>query len=494
MSPPNKYKQILIVGPNIPQHDIQPIRQAWDEAGLREGTDYVIIGDGDNLVPEQTIDEALKHTSPTTHIHYSGHGITKDGIHTITITEEGEPTVKLLETHKDVPGIRHVWSCHCGAAHEALTTQIPDIPVILHSGGKYAALGNLDAETIASVGVFCQQFEKAHGHMPNANETVAWSIVTSPETLRYTGLTDSEGKAFKVCATKQPTKQSGLEHYLESQLNDFDDRLQEAQQHTDKVSSALVGLLPDNITTRYLELALIMEAGREFSKHGTTYVNAYLTAGVNPNCTLMDGTTSLYMACEMGNVKVVEKLLAHKDIDVNKSDMDGTTPLYIACQNGHTETVEKLLAQGADVNQPAHNGITPLYTACQQPNGDVVNLLLEKGASIHKGPYGTFTPLMVAALTGQEEIIDILLKHPEPSVGYLRQVPDGNTAEAFCNNKGIDIPTEHRDLFGKSAAEMAREEGHDAIADKIETRIRELTIQKYTGRAEGNREQPRGHG
>ena len=60
------------------------------------------------------------------------------------------------------------------------------------------------------------------------------------------------------------------------------------------------------------------------------------------------GETPLWVAVSRGHTDVVEKLLAAKDIDVNKARKDGETPLLSAAANDHTEIVTLLLKAGAD--------------------------------------------------------------------------------------------------------------------------------------------------
>jgi ankyrin repeat protein len=63
-------------------------------------------------------------------------------------------------------------------------------------------------------------------------------------------------------------------------------------------------------------------------------------------------------------MKVVNLLLARKEIQINQAGNDGATPLFIACQNSHVRVVNALLARKEiQINQPMNNGTTPLHVA-----------------------------------------------------------------------------------------------------------------------------------
>ena len=73
-------------------------------------------------------------------------------------------------------------------------------------------------------------------------------------------------------------------------------------------------------------------------------VNALLARKeIQINQAEIDGATPLYMACHEGHVKVVKALLTNKEIDINKQ-FKGWTPLKIAIERGHTE-IAALLKQ-----------------------------------------------------------------------------------------------------------------------------------------------------
>jgi ankyrin repeat protein len=61
-----------------------------------------------------------------------------------------------------------------------------------------------------------------------------------------------------------------------------------------------------------------------------------------------DGTTPLFIACEEDRVKVVNALLARKEIQINQPMIDGATPLIVASYLGNSSLVEVLLSH-ADI-------------------------------------------------------------------------------------------------------------------------------------------------
>ena len=63
-------------------------------------------------------------------------------------------------------------------------------------------------------------------------------------------------------------------------------------------------------------------------------------------------TTQLCDACCFGDLQTVCKLMEDQSLDVNLSDRFGHTPLYFACSNNQFSVVEKLLKHSnLDVNR-----------------------------------------------------------------------------------------------------------------------------------------------
>jgi ankyrin repeat protein len=460
------YKLQVVVGPDTKKYYIDYIKNTWKENGLVENVDYIFVGDGVNGVLVDNLEKSE-------HEFLWGHGKTTNGIHQIDISGNSESTAEVLKRRKDKTGVQHAFSCHSGAA----TYDAPE--AIMHSGQKYPTMDPIIAESIAALGLFCHYFEREHNRVPNNYECLLFSMLTSPETIMLGGI--------KMCAPKEPVAKERINGYLEDKYN----KVQNYLKGEGKDFLSIEKFLPENSAQRYFELALIMEARREKSNNAKKYVNGCLEAGVNPNSTLKDGTTALYAACSSGNAEVVELLLDYNASN-DMPEHNGATPFLTACYAGHTEVVKLLMERikNIDVNNGMNNGATPLYTASQNGHTEVVKLLLKEGADITNSMYNVFTPLMVAASSGQEGIVDILLKQPDANLEYLSKSCDGTAAKAFCNEKNIALPPEHQELFGKSAIQMAREKGHNTIADKIEERIKEIkeqTISKYNGKTTNDR-------
>ena len=69
------------------------------------------------------------------------------------------------------------------------------------------------------------------------------------------------------------------------------------------------------------------------------------------------GLPAFNVARGRGHAAVVEFLLLHPMVDVNKPTYDGSTPFLVACYNGRKEVVSLLLADiGVDVNEQQNEG------------------------------------------------------------------------------------------------------------------------------------------
>lgn len=80
-----------------------------------------------------------------------------------------------------------------------------------------------------------------------------------------------------------------------------------------------------------------------------------------------DHRTGMMIAVGGGRSDIVDALLQHPEIDVNRKTLDGRTALMFAVQTGQVELAKKLIAGGADVNiknaqgKTAHQLIPPAY-------------------------------------------------------------------------------------------------------------------------------------
>lgn len=119
-------------------------------------------------------------------------------------------------------------------------------------------------------------------------------------------------------------------------------------------------------------------------------------------------TWPLFIACEKGNMNMVNILLKHTD--VNKQNLRGTTCIWIASCNKHIEIVIKLLENNADPNIANFKGDSPLIPCCQKGAESIVELLLEKGANINLYNKNRDNPVLICCRTGQAKILELLLK------------------------------------------------------------------------------------
>jgi ankyrin repeat protein len=128
---------------------------------------------------------------------------------------------------------------------------------------------------------------------------------------------------------------------------------------------------------------------------------------------------------------------------------DGWTPLHLAAAFGTPETVSTLLAAGARVDvfsrNPQQN--QPLHAALALgKNPETIRMLLEAGAPANATQAGGFTPLFSAAIANRKDLVELLLA------------------------RGAD--PYHKADQGKTAADFARERGHEELAAWLESQPR----------------------
>lgn len=153
---------------------------------------------------------------------------------------------------------------------------------------------------------------------------------------------------------------------------------------------------------------------------------------------------TIWEASALGRDEIVAHLLAADGSLANAANSDGHFPLGLAAFFGHPSTVRILLRQGADVHAAAQNPmkVQPLHAAVASRNPDAVAAILDAGPDVNARQQVGYTPLMGAGAGGNEDLVELLLA------------------------RGADPSLTSED--GKTAAAVAKEHGHPALAEKLE--------------------------
>lgn len=176
-------------------------------------------------------------------------------------------------------------------------------------------------------------------------------------------------------------------------------------------------------------------------------ITALLRRGFDPNTTDANGHVGMTLALKLGSLRVVQALLAARNLNVEARNRHDESALMLAALKGHTEIVKTLIARDADVNK---TGWTPLHYAASGEEAQhlaIIALLLEHHAYIDAAsPNGT-TPLMMAAQYGTREAVQLLL------------------------HEGADPALKNQ--LGLSAVDFALRAQRQDMADAIAARVRQ---------------------
>lgn len=158
-----------------------------------------------------------------------------------------------------------------------------------------------------------------------------------------------------------------------------------------------------------------------------------------------DDQLRLPEAAAFGRLERMERLLADDAALVNEDSSDGFTPLHLAIFGGRRDAAILLLQRGADPNAISRHAsirVRPLGTAAFVQSADLARVLLDHGADPNGAGEGGFAPLHSAAQNGDAELVRLLLE------------------------RGADASLRTDD--GRTAADIAREAGHAALAAELE--------------------------
>jgi ankyrin repeat protein len=151
----------------------------------------------------------------------------------------------------------------------------------------------------------------------------------------------------------------------------------------------------------------------------------------------------IFEAAMTGRADLVRSHLARDPGLAGAWSADGFTALHYPAFFGGADVAQALLEAGADVEAVSRNemGSRPLHSAAAGRHLDVSRLLIERGADVNAIQHGGFVPLHQAAQHGDGELAELLL-----AAGADRDIRLGD---------------------GRTAADMAREAGHEGLAERL---------------------------
>lgn len=114
----------------------------------------------------------------------------------------------------------------------------------------------------------------------------------------------------------------------------------------------------------------------------------YRLEGENINIHFHDkasGKNALHLACEEGNLKIVE-ILIKLNFNLNlkvKNKSSKKTALHISCEKGYFDISKVLIENGADLNKVDFEMNTPFHLCCAQGHIELVQFILNKNLFIY---------------------------------------------------------------------------------------------------------------
>jgi ankyrin repeat protein len=192
------------------------------------------------------------------------------------------------------------------------------------------------------------------------------------------------------------------------------------------------------------------------------------------------GRTALALAAKEGRKRVAELLIAH-GAAINARAISGATPLFFAAEADHSSVAKDLVGRGADPNLRGAGGLTPLMAAAFNGNVELSDLFLATGADPDARDGSGKTAIIYAAARGFGRVVAQLIEakadinhrdeHELTPLMWAAGYPDGAGIEdikqvvALLIARGAAI--EARDDRGLTAHEIARNLGHQEIADYL---------------------------
>mgnify|MGYP002854647000 CR=1 FL=1 len=149
---------------------------------------------------------------------------------------------------------------------------------------------------------------------------------------------------------------------------------------------------------------------RSVSLKNETGALTMLKGGIDPNISNDKGNTPLIISASLGDVVILQHLLAYR-ADVNAANNEGNTALIYAARYNHPEVIKMLLQPQTmqtplDVNAQNKKGETALYWGASKGYVEVVKRLLAAGADPTIAAKDGLVPYAIAKRNGRTPVLE----------------------------------------------------------------------------------------
>jgi ankyrin repeat protein len=151
----------------------------------------------------------------------------------------------------------------------------------------------------------------------------------------------------------------------------------------------------------------------------------------------LDHMHYFHAVCLNGHCDVVEQLF-YFDVDVNLNSVYGT-PLAVACQGGNIRMVETLIKHGAKIYDPnANPTLTPFFQACKHGHLDILTFLIEEEPDVI--PVLGLELLVEACREGFLDIVVLLVSKNIDINGEIH--PSSPSSQSISFHASLETPLE----------------------------------------------------
>ncbi|KAF0720107.1 hypothetical protein As57867_000548, partial [Aphanomyces stellatus] len=160
---------------------------------------------------------------------------------------------------------------------------------------------------------------------------------------------------------------------------------------------------------------------------------------IQVNYALPVGATALSWACQHCQSSTAMALLRHPDIIVTTPNENGDTPLMLASSNGLGDVIFELLARPeivCNINVQNKRGLSALHHAAESDSPASIDTLLAcSGLDVNLRDADGDTALMAACLRGLKDVVVELLTRPEITRNINLQNSDGQSALHYASQR-----------------------------------------------------------